>query len=91
MHYVLYYTCVENMLELRKPVREEHLALVKAAHAAGDLVLAGAYPEPPDGSVLIFQGEDTEKVKDFVTHDPYVTTGLVTEWHIRPLMVAVGG
>lgn len=91
MHYVLFYSYVSDMLERRGPHREEHLALAKAAKARGDLVLAGAYADNVDGAVLLFAGSDTEIVKDFVTHDPYVAAGLVTEWNIRPLNVAFGG
>jgi uncharacterized protein YciI len=90
MHYILFYSFVEEILERRTPYREEHLALAKEAHARGELSMAGAFAEPTDGAALIFRTDDIERVKDFVTRDPYVSNGLVTQWHIRPWHVAIG-
>ena len=90
MHYLLFYSFVEDIVERRTAYREEHLALAKEAHARGDLLMAGALAEPTDRAVLIFRTEDTEPVKDFVKRDPYVTNGLVTEWQIRPWLVGIG-
>ena len=90
MHYLLFYSFVEDILERRAPHREEHLALANAAHVRGELMMAGAFAEPADGAVLVFRTEDKELVKEFATRDPYVAHGLVTEWHVRPWQVVVG-
>ena len=90
MHFLLFYSFVENILELRAPHREEHLALARGAHARGELLMAGAYAEPADGAALVFSAESVEVVEEFVKHDPYVAHGLVTEWRIRPWQVVIG-
>ena len=91
MHYLLSYDFVENMADRRTPYRAEHLALAQAAHQRGQLLLAGAFAEPPAGAVLVFRVDAPEVVEQFVAADPYMTNGLVTHWRIRPLQVAFGG
>lgn len=90
MHYLLFYTFVENILERRTPYREEHLRLAEEAHARGELVMAGIFVDPTDGAVLVFRADDDEPVRGFVQSDPYVSNGLVREWHIRSWQVAIG-
>lgn len=91
MHYLLFYTFVEGIAEKRKPYRDEHLALARAAHDRGDLVMAGALREPEDGAVLVFRTERPSAIEDFARSDPYVAHGLVTEWSVRPWDLGVGG
>jgi uncharacterized protein YciI len=90
MYYLLLYSFVEDILERRAPYREEHLQRARDAHERGDLLMAGAFAEPPDGAVLVFRTESAATVEEFVRKDPYVANGLVTDWRIRPLNVAVG-
>jgi uncharacterized protein len=90
-HYLLSYEFVENMSERRAPFRSEHLALARAAHERGELVLAGAFTEAPAGAVLVFRTDQSGVVERFVACDPYVTNVLVTRWLVRPLQVAFGG
>lgn len=91
MYFVLTYKTVENYVERRAPFREEHLALARAAHARGELVMAGALADPPDAAVLVFKGEGPVVAEAFVESDPYVRNGLVTEWSVRPWTVVIGG
>lgn len=56
MHWILDDDVADDDLDRRTPLREEHLALARAAQARGELVLAGALAEPADGAVLIFCG-----------------------------------
>jgi hypothetical protein len=90
MHLLLEYTLVDDYLERRTPLREEHLALARAAHERGELLLAGALPDPYDRALLVWTAP-REVVERFVAQDPYVTQGLVTGWTIRPWNVVVGG
>jgi uncharacterized protein YciI len=91
MHYILFYECVENFLERRAPYRSEHLVAAQAAHARGELVMAGALAEPVDRAVLVFKVDDPQIIEVFVRADPYVLNGLVTSWQIRPWTVVIGG
>jgi uncharacterized protein len=90
MHYVLFYETVENYVERRDPFRDEHLALARAAFGRGELVMAGALADPPDGAVLVFQGEGPQAAEAFAGADPYVRNGLVTRWKVRPWTVVIG-
>ena len=90
MHYILFYTTIDNYIEKRAPFREAHLRLVKETCAKGELLMAGALADPPDGAVLVFKGDSPEIVEKFVSNDPYVINGLISEWHIRKWTVVTG-
>ena len=53
-HCVLQYDAVDDFINRRQPFREEHLRLVREAHARGEIVMAGALGDPPDGGLLVF-------------------------------------
>jgi uncharacterized protein len=89
MHLLLEYSLTDDYLERRAALRDEHLALAQAAHERGELLLAGALPDPYDRAVLVWTAP-RETVEDFVARDPYVVNGLVTGWTIRPWNVVVG-
>jgi len=77
MYYILFYKTVDNYIE-------RHLGLIREFHRDGRLVMAGALAEPADGAVLIFRGDNPDAAHDFVSRDPYVKNGLITEWSVRP-------
>jgi uncharacterized protein YciI len=87
---VLEYTLADDYLERRGPLREEHLRLLQEAHGRGELLLAGALPDPYDRALLVWTAP-REVVERFVGQDPYVSQGLVTRWTVRPWTVVVGG
>jgi uncharacterized protein len=89
MHLLLEYSLTADYLERRAALREEHLALAQAAHERGELLLAGALPDPYDRAVLVWTAP-RETVEDFVARDPYVVHGLVTGWTVREWNVVVG-
>ena len=89
MHLVLEYALAGDYLERRAALREEHLALARAASARGELLLAGALPDPYDRALLVWTAP-REVVERFVDADPYVQHGLVTGWTIRQWNVVVG-
>ena len=90
MHFLLLYDLAEDYLERRPAFREEHLDLAWAAQERGELILGGALDDPPDGAVLLFQGEGPEVAEDFARSDPYVRNGLVATWRVRPWTTVVG-
>ena len=90
MHYLLFYDVVSDYAERRAAFRAQHLALARAAHARGELVLGGALAYPVDGAVLVFQGESPAVAEAFAAADPYVTNGLVTRWRVRTWTTVVG-
>jgi uncharacterized protein len=90
-YYALFYReLVPDFVNRRAAFREEHLSLAQEWHARGELLLAGAFAEPPDGALLVFKTSDAKRVEEFVRKDPYVTNGLAKRWEIRPWTVVVG-
>ena len=89
MHLLLEYTLADDYLERRAALREDHLALAREAHERGELLLAGALPDPYDRALLVWTAP-RDVVERFAAADPYVTNGLVTTWTVRPWNVVIG-
>lgn len=89
-YYALIYDAVDDMVNRRAPFRSVHLQQVRDAHARGEIVLAGAIGDPPDGALLVFRGESPDAARKFAEGDPYVTNGVVTRWRVAPWHVVVG-
>ena len=89
-YYALIYYVVDDYVERRAPLREEHLRLANEAAARGELALGGAFSDPADRSMLIFTVTSADVVEAFVKNDPYFTYGLVKKYEIRPWNVVVG-
>ena len=89
-YFALIYDVVDGFIEKRMPHREAHLALVRGAQARGELVMAGALGDPPDGALLVFRADSAAVAEDFARADPYVAEGLVTGWRVRPWTVVIG-
>jgi uncharacterized protein YciI len=90
MHFLLFYDVVDDYVDRRGPFRAEHLSLIREAHDRGELVMAGALADPPDGAVLVFRGPDPQHAESFAQSDPYVRNGLVKNWRVRKWNTVVG-
>ena len=90
MHYLLSYDLSADYLERRGEFRNAHLALAWQAQERGELVLAGAFSEPADGSALWFKADSAELVEQFAKADPYVINGLVTAYRVRQWNTVIG-
>jgi uncharacterized protein YciI len=90
VHYLLLYDVVPDYVTRRVPLRAAHIAHARAAVARGELVLAGALANPPDGAVLLFRGESPAAAEAFAAADPYVLNGVVTKWRVREWTTVVG-
>lgn len=82
--FVLTYEYVEDILELRAPHRDAHLAHVDRWSREGRLAMAGATGDPPSGALFVFEAEGPAQVEEFVASDPYGNAGLVTAANIEP-------
>ena len=91
MYHLLLYDLVENYLERRVPLREEHLGLAREAQSRGELWVAGAFGDPPEGAALVFTTDDPAVAERFAERDPYVRNGLVRSWRVRKWNVVIGG
>jgi len=89
-YFALFYDVVDGFADRRMPHRPAHLAKINEAHARGDLVMAGALGDPPEGALIVFTGETAEIAQQFARADPYVTQGLVTRWRVVPWHVVIG-
>jgi uncharacterized protein len=90
MYFILFYKTADDYMERRPAYRAEHLALAQAALERGEIVMAGALADPPDGAVLVFKGESPEAAENFARNDPYVKNGLIVDWQVRPWTVVIG-
>jgi uncharacterized protein YciI len=88
-YFALFYDVVDDFVARRDPFRSEHLRLAGEAHKRGEIVLAGALAEPP-AALLIFHSADKSAAENFARKDPYVKSGLVKKWSVRPWNVVVG-
>lgn len=89
MHLLLEYALAEDYLERRAALRDDHLALARAAFERGELLLAGALPDPYDRALLVWTAPRAV-VESFAEQDPYVVHGLVTGWTVREWNVVIG-
>lgn len=87
---LLTYTYVDDILEKRGPLREEHLANIAREVDAGRLLSAGAVGDPPTGALFVWTEGDEDAIAAFVAADPYVTGGLVTGHDVQPWTVVAG-
>jgi len=83
VRWVLIYDLVDDYLERRPALREDHLALARAAHERGELLLAGEDQQRTIVRIGQCAGDDRDAAEAFAAADPYVTAGLVTSWTVR--------
>jgi uncharacterized protein YciI len=89
-YFALMYELVDDYLTRRSQFREQHLKMANERKARGEIVLAGAFADPPDKALLIFDADDRSVPENFAKHDPYVMNGLVKRWEVRAWSVVVG-
>ena len=90
MHYLLFYDVVDDYVTRRVLLRWAHVGYAREAIARGELVLGGAFANPPDGAVLLFRGSSPAIAERFAEQDPYVTNGLVKQWRVREWTTVLG-
>ena len=89
-YFALMYDLVDDYLARRTAFREQHLKMANDLRARGEIVLAGAFADPADKALLIFQAADRTTPENFARNDPYVIHGLVKRWEVRAWSVVVG-
>src|SRR5713226_2897019 len=89
-YYALFYEVIDDYVARRAQFRQEHLRLAAEAHKRGELVFAGAFTEPVDRALIVFNVDEKTKVEAFARKDPYVVNGLARKWEVRPWNVVVG-
>jgi uncharacterized protein len=89
-HLLLEYTLADDYLERRPEFRADHLALLESSVERGELVLAGAMPDPFDRALFVWNEGAEDAATAFVEADPYVANGLVTGWTLRTWNTVIG-
>jgi len=89
-HFLLFYKFCDDYVARRPAFRDSHLRTAWEATERGELILAGALADPVDGAVLLFRAASPQTARRFAEQDPYVTNGLVTDWHVREWTTVVG-
>lgn len=93
MWYVIVGQDVENSLEKRMQVREQHLARLNQLTAQGRLLVAGPCPaidsEDPgpngfSGSVIIAEFNSLDEAKTWADADPYIANGVYANVSVKP-------
>ena len=87
-YFVLFYETADNYVEKRAPYRGQHLELARAAHARGELLLAGALADPADRAVLVFRTPDKSAVEEFA-HQVFALRELVKPFPGATLNIGV--
>ncbi|MDM5176751.1 YciI-like protein [Massilia sp. DJPM01] len=90
MHYLLCYDLAPDYLERRGQYRDEHLKLAWEAQERGEVIMGGAFSDPADMSVLMFQGDSPAVAEQFAKADPYLIHGVATGYKIRQWNTVVG-
>ncbi|HEY6441829.1 MAG TPA: YciI-like protein [Candidatus Acidoferrales bacterium] len=88
-YFAMIYDLVDDYMARRGAFREEHLKMAADAHTRGELMLGGAFADPPDKALMIFRADDSKVAESFARTDPYVLNGLVKHWEIRPWNVVI--
>ena len=81
------YDYVADILTLRAPHREAHLARIGEWITSGRMLMAGPLGDPPTGALFVFGEVAREEIERFANDDPYVLAGLVTGRRILPWTV----
>ena len=89
-YFAMIYDLVDDYMARRGAFREEHLKMAADAHTRGELLLGGAFADPPDRALMIFRADDSKVAESFARNDPYVLNGLVKHWEVRPWNAVIG-
>ncbi|SMY15114.1 YciI family protein [Photobacterium aquimaris] len=93
MWYVIFSQDVENSLERRMSVREQHLARLKELQQQERLLVAGPMPaidneNPGDagftGSTVIAKFDSLEQAQQWANADPYIDAGVYANVIVKP-------
>lgn len=84
---------INNSLEKRLSVREQHLCRLKVLQDEGRLLLAGPFPaidanDPGaagfTGSLIVAEFSSLEEAREWVNNDPYTSEGVFKHITVKP-------
>ena len=89
---------VENSLEKRLSVREQHIARLNALKDEGRLIIAGPHPavDSPDpgdagftGSLIVAEFESQSAAQSWADEDPYIDAGVYEKVTVKPFKLCL--
>lgn len=89
---------VENSLEKRLSVREQHIARLNALKDEGRLIIAGPHPavDSPDpgdagftGSLIVAEFESQNAAQTWADEDPYIDAGVYESVTVKPFKLVL--
>ena len=89
---------VENSLEKRLSVREQHIARLNALKDEGRLIIAGPHPaidsnDPGDagftGSLIVAEFESLSAAQTWADSDPYIDAGVYENVIVKPFKLVL--
>ena len=89
---------VENSLEKRLSVRDQHIARLNALKDEGRLIIAGPHPavDSPDpgdagftGSLIVAEFESLNSAQAWADDDPYIAAGVYEKVIVKPFKLVL--
>ncbi len=89
---------VDNSLEKRLSVREQHIARLNALKDEGRLIIAGPHPaiDSPDpgdagftGSLIVAEFESLSTAQAWADDDPYIDAGVYENVIVKPFKLVL--
>ncbi|MGH1538130.1 MAG: YciI family protein [Gammaproteobacteria bacterium] len=89
---------VDNSLEKRLSVREQHIARLNALKDEGRLIIAGPHPaidsnDPGDagftGSLIVAEFESLNAAQSWADEDPYIDAGVYEKVTVKPFKLVL--
>ncbi|MBT8123304.1 MAG: YciI family protein [Gammaproteobacteria bacterium] len=89
---------VDNSLEKRLSVREQHIARLNALKDEGRLIIAGPHPaiDSPDpgdagftGSLIVAEFESLSAAQAWADDDPYIDAGVYEKVIVKPFKLVL--
>jgi uncharacterized protein len=94
-YFAVWATDAPGMLEVRQRVREAHRARLRdpGEHSVRVLLGGATLDEGAtqmNGTLLVLQADDIDRVRRFVAEDPYVREGVYKSVEVRPWAWGLG-
>lgn len=87
--FMLYYQLVPDILEARIPYKDEHMSILNELSSRG-LVFVGAEVKENFPATFMFEGTSDAVLQEWLTRDPYLKNGLVTDYHFNQIILVAG-
>lgn len=81
---------VEDMEDKRIPYRARHLEYLRKLKSDGKVLIAGAFIDPIDMSMIVYRAADETEAWRYIEGDPYFSANLWTKVALREMAIPDG-